>query len=114
MCCRSALRGRRPGRGPAHRASGERTGRRGVAGASIRAARYGRYGLYVPREKLHRFMTHYAPDSETGELRVLDRPDGWWSASPKMPDCGGWLVSTVDDLWAFASMMAADGGDLLA
>ena len=25
-----------------------------------------------------------------------------------------WLVSTVDDLWAFASMLAADGGDLLS
>ncbi len=31
-----------------------------------------------------------------------------------MPDASGGLVSTVDDLWAFASMLAADGGDLLS
>jgi CubicO group peptidase (beta-lactamase class C family) len=31
-----------------------------------------------------------------------------------MPSCAGWLVSTVDDLWAFASMMARGGGDLLS
>ncbi len=70
--------------------------------------------FYVPAEKLDRFTTQYAPDGETGELRVLDRPDGWWSAPPKMPDAAGWLVSTVDDVWAFASMLAADGGDLLS
>lgn len=70
--------------------------------------------FYVPAEKLHRFTTQYTPDVETGELRVLDRPDGWWSVLPKMPDANGWLVSTVDDLWAFASMLAADGGDLLS
>jgi CubicO group peptidase (beta-lactamase class C family) len=69
--------------------------------------------FYVPAEKRHRFTTQYAPDVETGELRVLDRPDGWWSAPPKMPDANGWLVSTVDDLWVFASMLAADGAGLL-
>jgi CubicO group peptidase (beta-lactamase class C family) len=71
-------------------------------------------GFSVPAEKLNRFTTQYAPDPETGELRVLDRPDGWWSTPPKMPDCSGSLVSTVDDLWAFASMLAADGGGLLS
>jgi CubicO group peptidase (beta-lactamase class C family) len=71
-------------------------------------------GFFVPAEKLDRFTAQYAPDPETGQLRLLDRPDGWWSAPPRMPDCGGWLVSTVDDLWAFASMLAADGGDLLS
>jgi CubicO group peptidase (beta-lactamase class C family) len=71
-------------------------------------------GFHVPREKRDRFMTQYAVEGETGELTVLDRPDGWWSTPPKMPDCSSWLVSTVDDLWAFASMMAADGGDLLS
>jgi CubicO group peptidase (beta-lactamase class C family) len=71
-------------------------------------------GFSVPVEKLHRFTTQYAPDPETGELRVLDTPDGWWSTPPKWPDCSASLVSTVDDLWAFASMLAADGGDLLS
>jgi CubicO group peptidase (beta-lactamase class C family) len=40
---------------------------------------------------------------------VLDRPDGWWAAPPKFPDASGALVSTADDLYAFASMLAADG-----
>jgi CubicO group peptidase (beta-lactamase class C family) len=71
-------------------------------------------GFHVPRDKRDRFTTQYTSDGETGELTVLDRPDGWWSAPPRMPDCGGWLVSTLDDLWAFASMMAADGGGLLS
>src|SRR4030088_2274717 len=31
-----------------------------------------------------------------------------------MPDANGWLVSTIDDFWAFVSMLAACGGDLLA
>jgi CubicO group peptidase (beta-lactamase class C family) len=71
-------------------------------------------GFSVPPAELHRFATLYLPDPETGEVRVLDRPDGWWSAPPKMPDANGWLVSTIDDLWAFAAMMAADGGGLLS
>jgi CubicO group peptidase (beta-lactamase class C family) len=70
--------------------------------------------FYVPARKRHRFTTLYAPDVDTGELYVLDRPDGWWAAPPKMPDANGWLVSTVDDLWAFTSMLAADGGGLLS
>jgi CubicO group peptidase (beta-lactamase class C family) len=71
-------------------------------------------GFYVPADQRHRFATQYTPDAESGELLVLDRPDGWWSAPPKMPDTNGWLVSTLDDLWAFASMLAADGGDVLS
>ena len=35
-------------------------------------------------------------------------------ASPKLPDASAALVSTVDELWAFASMLAADGGGLLS
>ena len=68
--------------------------------------------FYVPADKRHRFATQYMPDTETGELVILDRPDGWWSTPPKMPDANGWLVSTVDDLWVFASMLAAEGGEL--
>jgi CubicO group peptidase (beta-lactamase class C family) len=45
---------------------------------------------------------------------VLDRPGGWYSSPPKWPDAAGWLVSTVDDLWAFASMLASGGGRLLS
>ena len=71
-------------------------------------------GFYVPGDKIHRFTTFYAPDLETGELVVLDRPEGWWSTPPKMPDAAGGLVSTVDDVWKVASILAADGGDLLS
>ncbi len=70
--------------------------------------------FHVPAEKLHRFTTQYAPDPATGEVRVMDRPDGWWSTPPTMPNAAGWLVSTIDDLWSFASMLAADGGGLLS
>ena len=70
-------------------------------------------GFFVPPEKRHRFATQYAPD-ESGALHVLDPPDGWWSSPPAMPNCAGWLVSTIDDLWAFASMMARGGGSLLS
>ena len=71
-------------------------------------------GFFVPQAKRGRFTTFYAPDIDTGELRVLDQPDGWWATAPKLPDASGSLVSTVDDLWAFPSMLAADGGDLLS
>ena len=71
-------------------------------------------GFCVPAAKLNRFTTFYAPGDQAGELRVFDRPDGWWSSPPKMADASSGLVSTVDDLWAFASMLAADGGGLLS
>jgi CubicO group peptidase (beta-lactamase class C family) len=69
--------------------------------------------FYVPSDKRHRFTTQYTPNPHTGTLQILDRPDGWWSVPPTMPDANGWLVSTIDDFWSFASMLAADGGDLL-
>jgi CubicO group peptidase (beta-lactamase class C family) len=71
-------------------------------------------GFFVPPEKLDRFTTAYAPNPDTGAPELFDPPDGWWSRPPSMPDCSGWLVSTIDDLFAFASMFAANGGDLLS
>jgi|HubBroStandDraft_5_1064220.scaffolds.fasta_scaffold20463_2 CubicO group peptidase (beta-lactamase class C family) len=71
-------------------------------------------GFWVPAGKMGRFTTFYAPDPDDGELQVIDRPGGWWSAPPKLPDAAGSLVSTVDDLWAFAAMLASGGGDLLS
>jgi CubicO group peptidase (beta-lactamase class C family) len=71
-------------------------------------------GFYVPADKIGRFTTFYAPGAQDGELHVVDRPDGWWSAPPKLPNAAASLVSTADDLWAFAAMLAADGGDLLS
>ena len=70
--------------------------------------------FYVPPDKLDRFTTFHAVDNATGKLQVLDQPDGWWSRPPKMVDASSGLVSTADDLWAFASMLASGGGDLLS
>jgi CubicO group peptidase (beta-lactamase class C family) len=80
----------------------------------------------VPRGKLDRFTSMYAPTevasvfggrpdapAEHG-LTLVDRPDGWYAAPPALPDGAAGLVSTVDDLAAFAAMLAADGGGLLS
>jgi CubicO group peptidase (beta-lactamase class C family) len=71
-------------------------------------------GFWVPAAKRDRFTTFYAPGAEGEGLRVLDRPDGWWSEPLKWPDASGALVSTADDLYRFASMLAAGGGSLLS
>jgi CubicO group peptidase (beta-lactamase class C family) len=65
--------------------------------------------FYVPADKLGRFTTFYAAGTGSGELQVLDRPVGWYASPPKFPSAASWLVSTVDDLWAFASMLAQAG-----
>jgi CubicO group peptidase (beta-lactamase class C family) len=44
---------------------------------------------------------------------LIDRPDGWYAAPPALADGASGLVSTIDDMGAFAAMLAADGGDLL-
>jgi len=78
-------------------------------------------GFSVPAAELGRFTSMYAPsgaehlagipDAGGGSgLRLVDRPDGWYAAPPALPDAAASLVSTVDDLWAFAAMLAADGG----
>ena len=66
--------------------------------------------FFVPTEKLDRLTTFYAPDAETDALHLLDAPaESWWSRPPLRPDASGWLVSTVDDYWRFASMVRACG-----
>jgi len=80
-------------------------------------------GFYVPAAKLHRFTSMYAPAEVAGMfgatadgtgLAVVDRPDGWYAAPPALPDGAASLVSTIDDLGAFAAMLAADGGGFLS
>ncbi|MCU1359640.1 MAG: hypothetical protein JWN99_929 [Ilumatobacteraceae bacterium] len=67
-------------------------------------------GFSVPSHSLARLTTAYAPDPVTGAVHVLDAAgDSWWAQPPAMPNASGWLVSTLDDLWSFARMMAADG-----
>jgi CubicO group peptidase (beta-lactamase class C family) len=44
---------------------------------------------------------------------VWDAPDGLWSAPPRFPDAAGGLVSTADDLLAFARMLLGGGPPVL-
>ena len=69
-------------------------------------------GFSVPADRRDRLTSFYQPDPETDgdEPDLLDdRADSWWAGPPRHPDASGWLVSTVDDLWAFASMLRAGG-----
>ena len=67
-------------------------------------------GFSVPPEKIDRLTTAYAPDPVTGAVTVLDGvQDSYWSHPPVFPDASGWLVSTIDDYWAFVQMMLNQG-----
>jgi CubicO group peptidase (beta-lactamase class C family) len=67
-------------------------------------------GFGVRPDQLDRLTTAYAPDSSSGEINLLDDPtDSYWADPPSMPDGAGGLVSTIDDYWAFVSMLL-DGG----
>jgi CubicO group peptidase (beta-lactamase class C family) len=63
----------------------------------------------VASEKQHRLTTAYMPD-DTGGLAVLDpAAGGWWNEPQAMANAAGMLVSTLDDYWAFVSMLLAQG-----
>jgi CubicO group peptidase (beta-lactamase class C family) len=47
-------------------------------------------------------------------LVVTDPPDGAWSKPPAFEDGAAGLVSTVDDLYAFARMLLTGGAPVLA
>ena len=47
-------------------------------------------------------------------LKVWDEPDGQWSRPPAFGDGAGGLVSTADDLLAFARMLLRGGAPLLS
>ena len=67
-------------------------------------------GFSVPTDAQARLTTFYVPDAETGAPTVLDDPaDSWLGNPPRFPDGSGWLVSTVDDYWAFVSMLLRGG-----
>lgn len=67
-------------------------------------------GFSVPGADMSRLTAFYSPDAASGELSVIDDPsDSWWGAPPRFPDASGWLVSTIDDYWAFVSMLLAGG-----
>jgi CubicO group peptidase (beta-lactamase class C family) len=69
-------------------------------------------GFHVPAAKLHRFQPQFAPTDDG--LAVFDAVDGRWSAPPAFESGGGGLVSTVDDVLAFARMLRDGGGQVLA
>jgi CubicO group peptidase (beta-lactamase class C family) len=67
-------------------------------------------GFTVPPERLGGLTTAYQPDPDTDTLTVLDdAANSWWSTPPTFPDASGGLVSTIDDYWAFVSMLLAGG-----
>lgn len=59
-----------------------------------------------------RLATAYAPAADG--LAVWDPPDGMWSRRPAFADGAAGLVSTVDDLLAFARMFLAGGDPVLS
>jgi len=65
-------------------------------------------GFGVPERARARLGPHWAP-AEEGGLRLYDPADGQWSRRPAFPDAGDGLVSTVEDLAAFAAMLQAGG-----
>lgn len=62
----------------------------------------------VPAGSLGRFTGHYRTRPDGG-LGLVDPPDGQWSSPPPFPSGAGGLVSTADDLHAFARMLLAGG-----
>jgi len=68
-------------------------------------------GFFVPAEKHSRFVTMYRGD-EKGELVAADAGFGGdYSAQPTMPSGGGGSVTTAEDYFRFAEMLA-NGGEL--
>lgn len=59
--------------------------------------------------QVDRLGTCYARNPETGERVVYDAPDGQWSTPPAFPSGAAGLVSTLDDMHAFARMLLAGG-----
>jgi CubicO group peptidase (beta-lactamase class C family) len=65
--------------------------------------------LSVGGESLSRLATAYMRDDATGKLIVEEGPDGLWRRPPEFKAGGSGLVSTANDLLAFASAMLAGG-----
>ncbi len=59
-----------------------------------------------------RLATAYRPSPDG--LVVWDEPSGTWSHPPAFGDGSAGLVSSADDLWAFARMLLRGGGPVLA
>ncbi|RBY79541.1 serine hydrolase [Geodermatophilus sp. TF02-6] len=66
-------------------------------------------GFGVPESARDRLGPHWTPPDDDGARAVYDPADGQWARPPAFPDGGDGLVSTVDDLAAFAGMLCAGG-----
>jgi CubicO group peptidase (beta-lactamase class C family) len=66
-------------------------------------------GFWVPPGDLHRLVPAHLTDADTGSLHLFDPPHGQWSRPPAFPSGAAGLVSTVDDVLAFARMLLAGG-----
>ncbi|TVT01629.1 beta-lactamase family protein [Amycolatopsis bartoniae] len=64
-------------------------------------------GFYT--SDVDRLVTAYGPDDS-----VFDEPSGQWSKRPPFLSGGGGLLSTVDDLSAFAHALLGGGGEVLS
>src|ERR1700693_4758960 len=70
-------------------------------------------GVFVPEEKRSRFATLSANDDQ-GKMEASEPGKGFggnYSEQPGMPSGGGGMVSTAEDYYRFASMLA-NGGEL--
>jgi CubicO group peptidase (beta-lactamase class C family) len=70
-------------------------------------------GFFVPQEKRTRFATNYRDDPQGNYVPVQadGGPPTDYANQPTMPSGGGGLVSTAEDYYRFAQMLA-DGGEL--
>jgi CubicO group peptidase (beta-lactamase class C family) len=67
-------------------------------------------GFSVSAAQRDRLTTAYTSDPKSGGRCLLDAPgDSFWSGPPAFPSAASWLVSTVDDYWAFARMLLDKG-----
>lgn len=66
-------------------------------------------GFGVPPSARDRLGPHWTPPGPDGTREVYDPADGQWARPPAFPDGGDGLVSTVDDVAAFARMLQAGG-----
>ncbi|MGY1742443.1 MULTISPECIES: serine hydrolase domain-containing protein [unclassified Blastococcus] len=66
-------------------------------------------GFGVPEHARDRLGPHWTPPDGDGRRDCYDPADGQWARPPAFPDGGDGLVSTVDDVAAFAAMLGAGG-----
>lgn len=66
-------------------------------------------GFSVPPDALARMTSWHRRDPDTGELELIDPPDGQWATEPEFPSGAGGLVSTADDWLAFGRMLLSGG-----